>query len=50
MRWLYGDLAWVLPDVFPPLLVLPDMLALVALSGIVAVAARKRSDEHELRK
>ena len=35
---------------FNQLMVLPNMIALVALSGIVAVAARKYNDEHELRK
>lgn len=35
---------------FNQLMVPLNMIALVALSGIVAVAARKRSDEHELRK
>lgn len=35
---------------FNQLMVLPNMIALVALSGIVAVAAHKHNDEHELRK
>ena len=47
---LSNDLVWELTDMFNQLMVLPNMIALVALSGIVAVAARKRSDEHELRK
>ena len=46
---LSNDLVWELTDMFNQLMVLPNMIALVALSGIVAVAARKRSDEHELR-
>ena len=47
---LSNDLVWELTDMFNQLMVLPNMIALVALSGIVAMAARKRSDEHELRK
>ena len=47
---LSNDLVWELTDMFNQLMVLPNMIALVALSGLVAVAARKRSDEHELRK
>ena len=47
---LSNDLVWELTDMFNQLMVLPNMIALVALSGIVAVAAHKRSDEHELRK
>ena len=47
---LSNDLVWELTDMFNQLMVLPNMIALVALSGIVAVAARKCSDEHELRK
>ena len=47
---LSNDLVWELTDMFNQLMVLPNMIALVALSGIVAVAARKHNDEHELRK
>ena len=47
---LSNDLVWELTDMFNQLMVLPNMIALVALSGIVAVAARKYNDEHELRK
>ena len=46
---LSNDLVWELTDMFNQLMVLPNMIALVALSGIVAVAARKYNDEHELR-
>ena len=35
---------------FNQLMVLPNVIALVALAGLVAAAARKHSDEHELRK
>lgn len=47
---LSNDLVWELTDMFNQLMVLPNMIALAALSGIVAVAARKHNDEHELRK
>jgi len=39
---LKNDLVWELQDMFNQLMVLPNILALLTLSGIVAKAARKR--------
>jgi AGCS family alanine or glycine:cation symporter len=39
---LKNDLVWELQDMFNQLLVLPNIIALAALSGVVAAAARHR--------
>ena len=39
---LSSDLVWELADMFNNLMVIPNVIALVALSGIVAAAAKKR--------
>ena len=44
---LSNDLVWELTDMFNQLMVLPNVIALMALSGLVAVAARKSGDVHE---
>ena len=44
---LSNDLVWELTDMFNQLMVLPNVIALMALSGLVAVAARKCGDVHE---
>ncbi len=44
---LSNDLVWELTDMFNQLMVLPNVIALIALSGLVAVAARKSGDVHE---
>ena len=40
-----NDLAWELSDMFNQLMVIPNFLAIVALGGLVAAAARKGSRE-----
>ena len=40
-----NDLAWELSDMFNQLMVIPNFLAIVALGGLVAAAARKSSRE-----
>ena len=44
---LSNDLVWELTDMFNQLMVVPNVIALMALSGLVAVAARKSGDVHE---
>ena len=44
---LSNDLVWELTDMFNQLMVLPNVIALMALSGLVAVAARRSGDAHE---
>ena len=39
-----NDLVWELQDMFNQLMVLPNILALIALSGIVAAAARANKE------
>ena len=38
-----NDLAWELSDMFNQLMVIPNFLAIVALGGLVAAAAKKGS-------
>ena len=40
-----NDLVWELSDMFNQLMVIPNFLAIVALGGLVAAAARRRSRE-----
>ena len=40
-----NDLAWELSDMFNQLMVIPNFLAIVALGGLVAAAAKKGSHE-----
>ena len=39
---LSNDLVWEMTDMFNQLMVIPNVIALVALSGWVAAAAKKR--------
>ncbi len=40
--WLSNDLVWELTDMFNQLMVIPNVPALIALSGVVALAAKKK--------
>ena len=44
---LSNDLVWELTDMFNQLMVVPNVIALLALSGIV-VASVKAADSHKL--
>lgn len=44
---LSNDLVWELTDMFNQLMVIPNVLALAALSGIVVVQARKKKEKKE---
>ena len=46
---LSNDLVWELTDFFNYLMVIPNAIALVALSGIVAKIARKKGDLPEIK-
>ena len=47
---LSNDLVWELADMFNQLMVIPNAIALIALSGGVAMCARTRGKKFELKK
>ena len=47
---LSNDLVWELTDMFNNLMVIPNVIALAALSGLVAVEARKKKSKNEIGK
>ena len=47
---LSNDLVWELTDMFNNLMVIPNVIALAALSGLVAVEARKKKSKNEIDK
>ena len=42
---LSNDLVWELTDMFNQLMVIPNVIALVALGGLVAASAKMRNEE-----
>ena len=47
---LSNDLVWELTDMFNNLMVIPNVIALAALSGMVAGEARKKKDKNKIEK